>query len=91
MYRVVEAFADLTDNNHVYLAGDEFPRRGAKVSDERVAELASSKNKRGVVLIEAVDVPQKGKNSAVKDEKAEKVEAPDKDEKPSKKVKKKKE
>ena len=68
MYRVVKDFTDLKDNNHVYLAGDTFPRKGAKVSGERVAELASRDNKRGVVLIEAVEVPQEAKIQPVKGE-----------------------
>ena len=44
MYRVIVAFADLQDNKHAYKAGDEFPRSGVEVSDERIAELASNKN-----------------------------------------------
>jgi hypothetical protein len=53
MFRVVHAFADLTDNNHVYKVGDEFPREGAEVSKERAAELKSSNNKIGKPLIVA--------------------------------------
>lgn len=89
MYKVVEAFTDLKDNNHVYLAGDDFPRKGAKVSEERVAELASADNKRGRVLIKAVDAPQKGKISPVNGEKTEEVEVPTKSKKQPKKAKKK--
>lgn len=68
MYKVIKDFTDLTDNNHVYLAGDEFPRKGADVSEKRVAELASADNKRGEVLIEAVETPQKAEISPEKEE-----------------------
>lgn len=35
MYKVVYKFKDLKDNNHIYEVGAEFPRKGAKVSNER--------------------------------------------------------
>lgn len=54
MYKVLKAFTDLKDGNHVYLAGDAFPRKGVEASDERIAELASADNKRGEPLIKAV-------------------------------------
>jgi len=60
-YRVIKDFTDLKDDNHVYLVGDEFPHKGVEVSDERIAELASTSNKRGEALIEAVKAPQKAK------------------------------
>lgn len=52
-YRVVTDFTDRTDR-HIYRAGDEFPRPGVEVSEERVAELTSTDNLRGEVLIKAV-------------------------------------
>lgn len=55
MYKVVKAFADLQDNKHVYAVGDTFPRGGVEVSKERVAELASTNNKCGTILIERVE------------------------------------
>ena len=54
-YVVLKDFADLQDNKHFYRTGDSFPRAGAEVSEERVAELASVKNKCGEVLIKAVE------------------------------------
>lgn len=54
MYKVIRYFTDLTDNSHAYNVGDSFPRRGVTVSDERIAELSSNKNKRGTPLIEEV-------------------------------------
>lgn len=51
MLRVVTAFADLQDNGHIYNVGDEYPRAGVTVSKERLEELASNRNRRGVALI----------------------------------------
>ena len=51
MYRVIKAFRDLKDNNHVYYAGDTFPHNGVEVDAERIAELSSDKNLQGVPLI----------------------------------------
>ena len=47
MYRVIEYFTDLHDDDHEYREGDVFPREGIKVSKERLEELASDKNLRG--------------------------------------------
>ena len=54
MYKVIEGFVDLQDNNFPYGVGDNFPRKGKRVSKKRFAELASDKNKRGIPLIEEV-------------------------------------
>lgn len=54
MYRVIKFFTDLHDNDHAYHVGDEFPREGVEVSDERLQELSGYKNKQGVPLIEPV-------------------------------------
>lgn len=51
--RVIKKFTDLQDGNHVYNVGDVYPREGYTPSEERIAELASDKNKQGVPLIEA--------------------------------------
>ena len=62
MYRVIKAFTDLKDNNHAYSVGDKFPHDGVEVDAERIAELASDKNRRGVPLIEEVEEkPKRGK------------------------------
>ena len=55
MYKVISYFTDLQDFNHPYKVGDTFPRLGLKVSNERLEELASSKNKQGKPLIEKVE------------------------------------
>lgn len=54
MYRVINKFYDLKDNNHAYSVGDTFPHDGVDVEAERVAELESDKNRLGVPLIEEV-------------------------------------
>ena len=59
MYRVVHKFYDLKDNNHAYSVGDTFPHDGVDVDAERIAELASDKNRMGVPLIEEVAEKQK--------------------------------
>ena len=64
MYKVVHRFYDLKDNNHAYFVGDVFPHNGVEVDADRVAELASGKNKIGVPLIE--EIPEKPKKKAVK-------------------------
>ena len=55
MYKVLEAFTDIQDNNHIYRTGDTFPRDGVVASKERLAELYSDNNKRGIPLIEYVE------------------------------------
>ena len=54
MYKVINAFTDLQDDCAVYHTGDIYPRKGASVSDERIAELSSSANKLGFPLIAEV-------------------------------------
>lgn len=54
MYRAITAFCDLQDNNHLYLPGEEFPRDGLEVTAERLAYLASGKNRLGVPVIEEI-------------------------------------
>ena len=54
MYKVIKYFTDLQDNNYAYSVGDTFPRNGVEAGAERIAELASDKNRLGVPLIEEV-------------------------------------
>lgn len=53
MYKVIVYFEDLQDKNHPYKVGDVYPRKGAKPSPERIDELATNKNIRGIPLIKA--------------------------------------
>ena len=59
MYKVIEFFTDLHDDNHPYHVGDTYPRAGVKVAKERFEELAGDTNKRGMPLIEKVEKPAK--------------------------------
>ena len=52
MYKVIKYFTDLQDNNYAYYVGDTFPRNGVEAGAERIAELASDKNRLGIPLIE---------------------------------------
>lgn len=51
-YKVIRGFTDRTDS-HKYAVGDRYPYRGF-AKKERAAELSTSKNRRGVALIELV-------------------------------------
>ena len=53
-YKVIEYFEDLQDNGRPYNVGDVFPADGNTVSAERIAELASTQNRRRIPLIEEV-------------------------------------
>lgn len=53
MYRVIKQFYDLKAD-HAYSVGDTFPHNGVEVDVERIAELASDKNRLCVPLIEEV-------------------------------------
>lgn len=58
-YTVISPFADLQDNNHVYNAGDKYPRQGLTVTEGRIAELSSGANRLRTPLIKAEIVKRK--------------------------------
>ena len=64
MFKVVKRFYDLKDNNHAYYEGDIYPHNKVKVSEKRIAELSSNKNKMGVPLI--VEIPEKPSKKTTK-------------------------
>ena len=66
MYRVIKSFTDLQDNNCAYYVGDTFPHNGVEVDADRIAELASDKNRLGVPLIE--EIAEKPKRTRKKKE-----------------------
>lgn len=70
-YRVIEYFTDLQDGGHAYSVGDNFPREGVQVSDDRLKELSGADNKRGKPLIEAVEVQKTKAEPAEAEEPAE--------------------
>ena len=60
MYKVIERFMDLQDDNYIYKVGDAYPREGAGPTLERIRELASNSNKIGKPLIEeAAEKPKR--------------------------------
>ena len=65
MYKVIKKFRDMQDGFHAYFVGDTFPRNGVEVDAERIAELASDKNRLGVPLIEKI--PEKPKRTRKKE------------------------
>ena len=66
MYKTVKAFRDLK-TNLVYAVGDTFPHNGVDADAERIAELASDKNRLGVPLIEEI-APKPKRTRKKKDE-----------------------
>lgn len=81
MYKVIKFFTDLKDHDHAYRVGDIFPRKGLTVSEERLKELSTDQNKRGIPLIEAVaeDKPEAEPEPILKNEPEAEIE-PEKDE-----------
>ena len=51
-YEVLHKFIDLEDKKKLYNAGDAYPKpANKKIPHERILELSTSDNKRGMVLI----------------------------------------
>lgn len=70
MYKAIVNFVDLQDNNHKYQAGDNFPREGLEVSEERIEELSTDANRRKIPVIELapeVDTDESVAESAQED------------------------
>lgn len=55
-YKVIRYFTDLLDNDHVYHVGDKFPHDGRQVSEARIEELSSNKNRLGRAVIAPVSL-----------------------------------
>lgn len=51
MYKVIEKFTDIQDDNHVYEVGDVYPREGLKVDEARIQKLLTSNNRRHMPMI----------------------------------------
>ena len=54
MYIVLNTFYDLRDCEHLYNAGEPYPRDGYAPTDERVEELLTERNRMGKPMIQAV-------------------------------------
>ena len=89
MCKVIKKFTDLQDGNHVYNVGDVYPREGYTPSEERIAELASDKNRQGTPLIEVpasaeVDVDEAVEETKEPEESKETEKSKETEEKPRK-------
>lgn len=62
MYKVIKSFRDLEDGRYLYKDGDIYPRKGVEPSEERIAELAGTKNKLKTPLIKKVNSRRKKKD-----------------------------
>lgn len=67
MYKVIAYFEDLQDNRHAYNVGDEYPRKGLETTDERIKELATTKNRQKKPLIKKVEEKSKKPKKAEKE------------------------
>lgn len=67
MYKVIEVFTDLQDNNYRYNVGDEYPRTGYKPSTKRIDELSGANNKRCKSLIKAVQESTESVTEGIKE------------------------
>lgn len=80
MYRVIKDFCDKQDGYFRYGVGDEYPHSGLEVSEERIRELSTDKNRLNEPLIEMVEVaktqeePKETKTTAKKPAKRSKKE-----------------
>ena len=88
LYRVLEYFEDLQDNDHKYRAGDYFPRPGFVVSEERLQELATSANRRGRPVIRPENGEKAPKQADSEPVKAEDTQTPTPERKTRKRAKK---
>lgn len=62
MAKVIKSFFDLQDGNYKYKVGEEYPRKGYKATEERLAELAGNKNKMGEAVIKITKPKKTDKN-----------------------------
>ena len=68
MYKTLVYFTDMQDNNYPYDEGDIFPRQGLSVSENRLKELSTTDNRRGIQLIKLVEQEVKEEKSYTKTE-----------------------
>ena len=54
MYKVISNFRDLKDRQYLYRVGDEYPRPGRSVSEDRLKALITGNNKAKKPLIEEI-------------------------------------
>lgn len=70
MYKVIKYFTDLQDNGYAYQVGDIFPHDGKEVTEKRLLELSTSANRRGMPLIEKVEIVENEAGETMEEVKA---------------------
>jgi len=85
-YIVIKAFTDKDDKHH-YAVGDRYPYRGFAKKD-RLEELSTDKNKRGVALIAEAKSEKKAEKVVEKTAEKAETKAPEKAETKKKSTKK---
>ncbi|WP_425353373.1 Rho termination factor N-terminal domain-containing protein [Staphylococcus coagulans] len=56
LFEVIVRFKDGQDDEYLYQVGDVYPRPGYTPTEERLNEVASTDNRRGVVAIKPLDL-----------------------------------
>lgn len=92
-YRAIRYFKDAKDDNRAYKVGDVYPRPGLEVSEERLEELLTNKNRRGTPMIIEEEEPEETAKAEPKAPKSEAVsteadQAPEEAPKPKRRKKK---
>lgn len=59
MYRVINTFKDLQDNDHVYEVGKPYPKGDEKTTKKRIDELMKKHPVHKVAFIEEIKKPKK--------------------------------
>ena len=92
MFKVIVEFSDLQHKKHIYRVGDEYPHSDYSVSEERLNELLTCRNRLKTPLIELVeDKSEDAENPAKVAEKLEENPAEEPTEKPKRRRRKKQE
>lgn len=72
MYKAIVTFKDLKDDSYAYHPGDKYPRDGFTPTPERIEELSTEKNRRGIPVIAEI----KPKKETKKEEPKAEIEEP---------------
>ena len=67
-YLAVKSFTDTQDKGYKYHTGDNYPRAGYTPTADRIEELSTDKNRRGMPMIKAVEEKAEPKKATPKKE-----------------------
>ena len=79
-YIVISSFKDLEDNEYLYKVGDMYPHNGKdikEISEERIDELKTNKNKKGIPLIKLIEIEEKPEEKTEEEDTSEIEEKPE--------------